>query len=377
MQSNKTPKIFVNLFNPEVKIGILRYVISFFGVIILGSALIIFQNEDPVNAAKLILEGSFGSMTAIGNTLRWTTPCMLTGAAGIIAFKSGINNLGIEGQMYVGALTAAIVGFVVELPPVLHVAACIVMAGIAGVLWVLVPALMRLFFNINEYVTTMMMNFVAMLLTDYITLWIIMPGFKETSTTIRTPSILSSAKLPTIIRGTSASYGFYIALFICLFVYVLYKYTIKGYELKQVGDNIKFAKAGGVNTTRTFISIFVLSGFIAGVCGGIEVTGGYYRYISNFSSTMGWDGIMIANISGRNPIALIFVSFVWGMLKTGAMHMERATTLNRLTVNLLQMIFVLLVSINYEGIINHIKNKWNKRKMKNQMAKAKEGHYVQ
>ena len=113
------------------------------------------------------------------------------------------------------------------------------------------------------------------------------------------------------------------------------------------------------------------------MCGGIEVTGGYYRYISNFSSTMGWDGIMIANISGRNPIALIFVSFVWGMLKTGAMHMERATTLNRLTVNLLQMIFVLLVSINYEGIINHIKDKWNKRKMKNQMAKAKEGHYVQ
>jgi simple sugar transport system permease protein len=113
------------------------------------------------------------------------------------------------------------------------------------------------------------------------------------------------------------------------------------------------------------------------VCGGIEVTGGYYRYISNFSATMGWDGIMIANISGRNPIALIFVSFVWGMLKTGAMNMERATTLNRLTVNLLQMIFVLLVSINYEGIISYIKNKWNKRKIKNQIDRDKEGEYVQ
>lgn len=339
--------------------------------------MIIFQNEDPLNAAKLILEGSFGSMTAIGNTLRWTTPCMLTGAAGIIAFKSGIVNLGIEGQMYVGALTAAVVGFAFDLPPLLHVTACIVLAGVAGILWVLVPAFMRLFFNINEYVTTMMMNFVAMLLTDYITLWIIMPALSETSTTIRTPSILSSAKLPTIIKGTSASYGFFIALIICLFVYVLYKYTIKGYELKQVGDNIKFAKVGGVNTTRTFITIFILSGFIAGVCGGIEVTGGYYRYISNFSATMGWDGIMIANISGRNPIALIFVSFVWGSLKTGAMSMERATTLNRLTVNLLQMIFVLLVSINYEGIINYIKDKRIKKKIKNQIVKDKEGEYVQ
>lgn len=376
MQNKKTPKIFVNLFNPEVKIGIIRYVISFFGVMLLGSALIIFQNEDPLNAAKLILEGSFGSMTAIGNTLRWTTPCMLTGAAGIIAFKSGIVNLGIEGQMYVGALTAAVVGFAFELPPFIHVTACIVLAGVAGILWVLVPALMRLFFNINEYVTTMMMNFVAILLTDYITLWVIMPALSETSTTIRTPSILSSAKLPTIIKGTSASYGFFIALIICLFVYFLYKYTIKGYELKQVGDNIKFAKVGGVNTTKTFISIFILSGFIAGICGGIEVTGGYYRYISNFSATMGWDGIMIANISGRNPIALIFVSFVWGSLKTGAMNMERATTLNRLTVNLLQMIFVLLVSINYEGIINYIKNKRNIKKIKNQIVKDKEGEYV-
>lgn len=376
MPNNRATNVITKLFSPEVKIGIVRYVLSFIGVLVLGSVLIIFQDENPLNAAKLILEGSFGSIIAFGNTLRWTTPCLLTGSAAIIAFKSGIVNLGIEGQMYVGALTAAFIGYAFKLPPTIHVIACIIFAGIAGVIWVLIPALMRLFFNINEYVTTMMMNFVAMLLADYITLWVIMPTLKETSTNIRTPSILNTAKLPTIIKGTAAGYGFFIGLGICFFVYFLYRYTIKGYELKQVGDNIKFAKIGGVNTTKTFITIFILSGFIAGVCGGVEVTGGYYRYISNFSATMGWDGIMIANISGRNPIALIFVSFVWGALKTGAMNMERATSMNRLTVNLLQMIFVLLVSVDYEGIINYVKKKWTSIRTKKQFSNSKGDEYV-
>lgn len=365
MSVNNSNKVIAKIFTPETKVGIVRYVLSFIGVLALGSILIAWQGEDPVNAANLILKGAFGSVKALGNTLRWATPCLLTGSAAIIAFKSGITNLGIEGQMYIGALTAAYIGYAINLPPVVHALVCVLASGIAGVIWVIIPSLMRLFFNIHEYVTTMMMNFVGILLADYITLWIIMPKVDVTSTAIKTPSILDSAKLPNIIPGTSATVGFFIGLLACLIVYFLYRYTIKGYELKQVGDNIKFAKIGGVNTTKTFITIFILSGFIAGVCGGVEVTGGYNRYISNFSATMGWEGIMIANISGRHPIALIFVSLIWGALKTGSMSMERATSLNRLTVNLLQMIFVLLVSVDYEGIIKAIKNK----KLKTVMAK--------
>jgi simple sugar transport system permease protein len=349
-------------FAPDVGIGIARYILSFVGVLILGSILIMVQREDPVRAARLIIVGAFGNIVSIGNSLRWAMPCMITGAASIIALKSGVINLGIEGQMYVGAFTAAVLGWLVKLPPAIHVTLCVVGAGIAGVIWVVIPALMRLFFSINEYVTTMMMNFIATLFCDYFVVWVIIPSLGITTTTTATPTISNSARLSTLIKGTSCSSGLIIGIAACLAVYVLYRFTIKGYELKQVGENLKFAKTGGVNVKKTFITIFILSGFLGGLSGGVEVSGGYYRYVSGFSYTMGWEGIMIANICNNNPIGLIFVSIVWGALKTGAMSMERGTTLNRLTVNLIQMFFVILVSINYESIFRYFTDRLKKKK---------------
>lgn len=356
-QDNATFNILSNIFSPNTRIGAYRYIISFIGVLLLGSILIAGQGENPVNAVAEIIKGSFGGKIQLGNTIRWATPCMLTGSAAIVAFKSGVTNLGIEGQMYIGALVAGILGCFVQLPPHLHAIVCVLCAGVAGAIWVIIPALLRLVFRIDEYVTSMMMNFLATLFCDYIVVWHVLPALNITTVTAATPNIHKTARLSTIIPGTSASTGFFIAVGIAVLVFILYKYTVVGYELKQVGENLQFARLGGVNVNKTFVSIFIISGFIAGICGGSEVSGGYYRYVSNFSMTMGWEGIMIANICNRNPIALIFVSLIWGALKTGAMAMERATSLNRLTVNLLQMIFVLLVSIDYRGIYYFFYNK--------------------
>jgi len=199
------------------------------------------------------------------------------------------------------------------------------------------------------------------LLCDFLTLFVILPMRGITTTTAQTGNILDSAKLTTIVRGTSFSTGYIVGVVVCILVFMLFKYTILGYELKQVGENLKFAKTGGVDVKKTFIAIFIISGFIAGMCGGIEVCGGYYRYVSNFSTSMGWEGTMIADISRRNPLSLIAVSVVWGALKTGSMNMERGTSLNRLTVNLMKMVFVLLVAIDYEGIVNYFKVRKQKR----------------
>lgn len=370
---NLNPFKDTQIFTFERKVGVVRYVSSFLGVLLIGAILIAAQGEDPVNAAMLIVQGAFGGKVPLGNTLRWATPCLFTGLAGIIAFKSGVNNLGIEGQMYIGAFVAACLGYLVELPPVIHAFACVLCAGVAGMIWVCIPAVMRLFFRINEYITTMMMNFIATLLCDYIVVWIIIPAAGMTTTSARTPSIHKTAELSTIVSGTTASTGFFIAIALALLVWALYRYTVVGYELKQVGENLRFAQVGGVNVKSVFLAIFALSGFCAGLCGGVEVTGGYHKYVSNFSTTMGWEGIMLANICNLNPIALIFVSLIWGALKTGAMAMERATTLNRLTVNLLQMIFVLCVAIDYEGIFKYFMDKKRKKADLAAMQGKKEG----
>ena len=139
-------------------------------------------------------------------------------------------------------------------------------------------------------------------------------------------------------------------LVIVIIIFLIYKHTKIGYELKQIGQNIEFCKAGGINTTKLFLGVFLISGLISGLCGGIEVSGSYGRFNTNFSSNIGWDGIMIARVAGNNPLGVIAVSFVWGALKAGAMNMERLTTLNRLTVNIIQMFFVLLISVDFKAL---------------------------
>lgn len=354
-------KIFKRL-NDDIKITGTKYTAALLAVFIIGSIIIILQGEDPLNAFTLILKGAFGSIINFGSTLRYTLPCILIATAAAIAFKSGVFNLGLEGQLYFGALIAAVVGYSIELPPIFHVTACLLAAGLAGMLYAMIPALLKLFFNVSELITTLMLNFIAVLLTEYITMWWIYDGISSLgSNAIATPTVYSSARLPIIIKGTSASYGILIALAIAVLVYLFYKHTIKGYELKQVGENLKFAKVGGINTVKNFIAIFLISGFISGLCGGIEVMGSYGRFTANFASNMGWDGIMVAYIANNNPIAIVIVSFIWGAIRSGALHMERVTTLNKLTVNILQMLFVLFVSIDYEMLIGKLR-KFKKKK---------------
>ena len=115
--------------------NMMKYACSFLAVMVIGSLLILWQGENPATAMKYILQGAFGSIRNFGNTLRWITPCILTGIAATIAFKSGVMNLGIEGQLYFGAYAAALFGFYVHLPKALHVTGCLLADGIAGMLF--------------------------------------------------------------------------------------------------------------------------------------------------------------------------------------------------------------------------------------------------
>ena len=309
---------------------------------------------------------------AIGNTLRWTAPCIMTGAAAIVAFKAGISNLGIAGQVTIGGFLAGLIGAFYELPPLAHITLIIVVAGVAGLLWSVVPAILRLFFNINEFITSLMLNYVANFLTQYLTQQVLAGGLDSWGyvNMEATPTVLSSAVLPDLIHGTSATLAVPIALIVAVAIAFLYKYTIQGYELKQVGENLKFAKVGGVKVVKQFLIIFLLSGFISGMCGGIEVIGTYKKFNTGFADTMGWDGISIARIAELNPVALIFVSFIWAALKAGAMQMERVISVNRLTVQIVQYLFVLFVSVDYEGIYLRAKERRAKKQYRKEMEKV-------
>lgn len=339
-----------------IKKNIAKYSISILATLIVGALLVNLQGESPSFAISSIVNGAFGTKTNIGNTIHWFAPCLLSALAALVAFKSGVLNLGTEGQIYFGAFAAAVAGYIVKLPPVIHPIFCMLVGGVFGMLWALIPALLRMIFNISELVSTLILNFVAILGTELFTL-MLMKGAKSLSaTSIQTPRILETARLTVLVKGTSATTAAIIALALAFIVYLIYRYTLIGYELKQVGENINFAKVGGVNSTKIFLSIFLMSGFIAGVCGAVESIGVNLRFVSTFSPNLGWDGVMIARVAVNHPIGAILVSALWAAFKAGSLQMERVTTLNRYVVFALQALLVLFISINYEQVFQKISN---------------------
>ena len=328
---------------------IFRYGFAVIMSLLVGCLLFIQQKENPFYAISVIFQGGLANKINIGTSIRWATPCMFAGAAVIIAFKSGVRNMGIEGQIYMGALAAGLVGANLSLPRLPHIILCLLAAGIAGTCYALLPALLRLYFNVDELVVTIMMNFIARYLTYYYVYWILMKGTLSASgsAAVKTENIPKSAQLSTLVQGSTASTAFIYALLLLILLYMIYKYTIIGYEAVQLGQNMEFSRAGGVDVIKRFLQIFLLSGFVAGLCGGREVCGSYHYFLANFSNNIGWEAIMVANAAGYNPITLGIISCIWGVMKTGSLHLERMTSLSRYTVNIIQMLFIIFVAVDY------------------------------
>lgn len=339
-------------FSFNTQVNIVRYAGSLLLTFLFGAMIISMQGESPLAAVRYIFEGSFGNKVNLGNVLHWFASCAMVGFAASVAFKSGVMNLGLEGQLYMGAWISAILGYKLALPPVIHPLVCILAGMAAGLLWGLVPALMKLIFQVNEIITTLMMNFIAILLTDYLTVLFLDYEGITNVTVVKTPTIQKTAQLTVLIKGTSATTAILIAIVVGIVLHLLYHYTVKGYELKQVGENLRFAKMGGVNATQTFISIFLLTSMIAGMCGALEVLGVNHQFITSFSSNMGWDGVMIARVAVNNPLVVMAVSFFWAIFKAGSLYLERATELNRYVINLLQAMLVIFLSADYSMILN-------------------------
>ena len=333
---------------------IFKYLISLVVVLVIGAALIRFQGGNAGVAFRAIIEGAFGGRIMLGNTLRWITPCLLTGLSATIAFKSGIWNLGIGGQLYAGAFATTLAGLYFNLPPTIFPIVCLLIGGVFGLVFAIIPAFLKLYLNISEMISTLLLNYVGALVTEYLTKIVKGISASDNSKAMATPSINEVASLPRLIDKTNAHAGIFIAIVLIIVVHLVYRHTIVGYELKQVGANQRFARVGGVNTTRIYLSIFIISGFLAGLAGGVEVLGVYRKFTPNFAANIGWDGIMIATIGHNSPLGVGIVGTLWVTLKAGAMHMERVTSSSRLTIEVLQALFVLFATIDIRKHIGFI-----------------------
>lgn len=311
-----------------------------------GAVLIVIIGENPLEAFGALLNGAVGSKPALLRTLRMASPLIFTGLAVAVAFRSGMINLGVEGALYLGALAAALTGiFLAGLPPLLHLIISALVGGLAGAVWTFIPGYLRSRFQVDEIVATLMLNYVAILLTDYLVhTFFLDPALGTTSDRPATIPIPESASLPFL----SEQYGLTISILIGVVIVGLlawvYRYTVWGFESEMVGLNRIFARFGGVYTQKVAVSSMVLSGFLGGLAGAMESLGIYGRYISGFSTGLGFDGITVALMGRLSPIGTFLGALFIGGMKNGGTSMELAVNVPRDMVNVIQGLILIFIT---------------------------------
>lgn len=286
---------------------------------VIGAVILWVSGANPLEAYQALWKGSFGSPAAIGRTLEKATPLLFSGLAIAFAFKGGLFNIGAQGQLLLGAITAAAVGFMVTgLPPVLHASLALLAGGLAGALFAAIPGAMRTYTGAHEVITTIMLNYVAINITDYLADG---PLKDRTGSNViaRTPEILDSARIPDI---GGIPIGFFIAVIVAIIVYWVLWHTTLGYEIRTVGLNPSAAKYAGIKVAKTVILSMVVSGILAGMGGSVETLGVVGRYQPGFNAGLGMEGITISLLGRNHPFGVIPAAILVGAMKAGSNQMQ-------------------------------------------------------
>jgi simple sugar transport system permease protein len=295
---------------------------------LLVSALLVWwAGADVAQTYGLLLRGGFGSVFALSETFTRAIPLMLTGLAAAVAFRARLFNIGAEGQLYVGALAAVAVGGLhggsgFDLPVPLLFMLMLLAAALAGALLLLGPALLKARLGVDEVVTTLLLNFIVLLLVS-----LMLDGPMKDPTAMGWPqsvALMGELELSKLVEQTRVHSGLLIAAALAVAVWVLMKYTVIGFDIRAVGANARAAAFAGVPVTRTVVLVAMLSGTLAGLAGAIEVAGRTSYLTLDMSPGYGYSGIVIAMLAGLHPLGVVAASvFVAGVL-VGADSMSRA-----------------------------------------------------
>ena len=284
----------------------------------------------------------------IAGSIRWAAPLMLAGIAVCIPFKAAVFNLGVDGQIYMGAVAAAAV--MLALPEGMGkwaLLAAFLAAMVAGALFALIAAAMKVYFNTDMIVSTLLLNFIAKLFVDYIAADVLRDA--DAAIQMNASKVFpESMWIPRLacFAPSSANAGIYIAVATALVAAFIFYKTTLGYEIKLVGTNPHFARYGGMNSNRVILKTMALSGAVAGLIGVIEVAAVQHRLLAGLNPSFGFDGIVVSLLANNNPLGVILTSFFFGVLKNGGNNMERLTEVPQVITQITMAIIIITVSSN-------------------------------
>lgn len=325
----------------ECGITIFAIVLAIFA----GAVVMLLFGYEPLAAYSALLKGAFGTVAATTSTLTKSVPIMLTGLAVAVAFKCGVFNIGAEGQLLMGALFAGIAGIYVDfLPAVLHIPLTLAAAVLGGMIWAFIPAVMKQKFQVNVVIGTIMFNYIG----EYFVQYMILNPMKAEGVATATNPLSETALLPKILTAPNVlNLGYPIAILVAFAMYYLMQHTVKGYEMRAVGINPVASRWNGIAVEKNMFAALVLSGALAGLAGGIEVTGSLGKVVVGASSGYGFTGISVALIAHNNPIVIIFSALLLAAMKTGSMMMQTSAGVSKNMVDLVQGLIIVFLCAEY------------------------------
>lgn len=305
--------------------------------------IILIVGKDPLLVYTLFLRETLGNSYGIGQVLFKATPLIFTGLAAGICFKAGLFNIGGEGQLLMGAFCTALTGFLLgSFPAFLLIPLCLLAGVIGGGIWGVIPGVLKASFGAHEVINTIMMNFIAAGVVNYL-----VSNIFFVPATVHTPQIHANAELPRLesfisfFHGSPVNLSILIALLTCLLIQFYLSRTVQGYEIRATGLNIEAARFAGIHTSKVMIRTFFLSGAIAGLVGSNYVLGYKHYFELGFSEGIGFIGIAVALLARNNPIAIIFTAIFFGILEYGSLTIN--TIVPKELANILQAVVILSI----------------------------------
>ncbi len=272
-----------------------------------------------------------------------STPYIFGGLAVALGFRSGVFNIGAEGQIFVGAITSAFVGYsVTGLPAIIHIPLALLAGFAGGALWGFIPGWLKAKTGGHEVINTIMMNYIAFRLSE----WLLRgPMMRPNSFNPVSPTIQESAMLPKFFESPIRFHlGFIIALAVAYLVYWFMFKTTWGFNLRTVGSNPNAAKYAGINVTRNIILAMALSGGLAGLAGTNDVLGVNHNLALAFSSGYGFDSIALALLGNNHPVGVVLSALLFGILYNGATRMQVAAGIPTEIISVLQAVILIFIA---------------------------------
>lgn len=313
--------------------------------LLLTIPVLLWAGSDPVDAYSALFSGAFGTWRGFGDVLVRADTFILLGIGIAICVRAGFFNVGAEGQLWLGALGSTVVALYLDAPGPVVVVAALIVGFAAGAAWSALVAILKITLRVDELISSLMLNYVAILLVGYMTF-----GPMKAYRAGQTERIPDHAFLPTLFTGTRVHAGILIALAAVIVFWLIMRRTSFGYEIRTVGGNAAAARFAGINVNRVYLKVSLLGGGLCGLAGANTILGVQHVLLSNLSPGWGYTAIAVALLGGLTAFGILASSLLFGVLEIGSTSMQYKagvpSSVGGFLEGLILVVFLLAIPVN-------------------------------